>query len=341
MRGCPPSAKPTAQVAAEFAAEVDRFTAPAAGSLGRSGADLQTQELAIRTAMTRRGPGLLQQLMCADTGHRGQRIDCGAGHHAEFVGYRDKNIDTGLGRIVLRRAYYHYAACRRGIVPRDEDLGVAAVSLLPGLRRMTARAAAAEPFATAAELLAELAGIQLSDKCVDHRYYIGARIGRIGRQWQPDPLLRCAAQAPVHTLAVRAGAVASLRILHEDRLRVICATVPRGHACIPHPAERESTARTATGRVLYAAGSLGDDALPGCWTAREWRTLRESIRDLRATVVDAQDAFPGVCCVSAPVWWPDRSCAGAVTAVLQAAKLTPGLRELVVSAARRIGEGSR
>jgi hypothetical protein len=167
MRGCPPSAKPTAQVAAEFAAEVDRFTAPAAGSLGRSGADLQTVELAIRTAMTRRGPGLLQQLMCADTGHRGQRIDCGAGHHAEFVGYRDKNIDTGLGRIVLRRAYYHYAACRRGIVPRDEDLGVAAVSLLPGLRRMTARAAAAEPFATAAELLAELAGIQLSDKRIE------------------------------------------------------------------------------------------------------------------------------------------------------------------------------
>ena len=229
------------------------------------------------------------------------------------------------GRGVLDAAF----ATLEALAPADGGLGLTALARATGLAKTSAY--------RVAEQLVSLGAVQR----VDHRYYIGARIGRIGRQWQPDPLLRCAAHAPVHTLAVRAGAVASLRILHEDRLRVICATVPRGHACIPHPAERESTARTATGRVLYAAGSLGDDALPGCWTAREWRTLRESIRDLRATVVDAQDAFPGVCCVSAPVWWPDRSCAGAVTAVLQAAKLTPGLRELVVSAARRIGEGLR
>jgi DNA-binding IclR family transcriptional regulator len=58
--------------------------------------------------------------------------------------------------------------------------------------------------------------------------------------------------------------------------------------------------RTATGRVLCAAKS-GDVVLPGCWSVREWRQLRESIRDFHATVVDNQDAFPGICCVSAPV----------------------------------------
>jgi hypothetical protein len=124
-------------------------------------------ELAIRTAMSRLGASLLQQLLATDTGHRGPRIDCGAGHHAQFVGYRDKNVDTVLGRVVVRRAYYHCRTCRRGIVPRDDDLGATDASLSPGLRRMVARAAAAEPFAAAADLLAELAGIRLSDKRIE------------------------------------------------------------------------------------------------------------------------------------------------------------------------------
>jgi DNA-binding IclR family transcriptional regulator len=176
---------------------------------------------------------------------------------------------------------------------------------------------------------------------VDHRYYIGARIGHMGQRWQPDPVLRQAAAAPVHILAVQSRATATLRILHEARLRVICTTAPHGHAYLPNPADRESTARTATGRVLYASTARSDVALPGCWTPREWRQLRESIGDAHATVIDHQDAFPGVCCVSAPVWWPNGACAGAVTVVLQAAKPPANLRELVVCAARNIGAGLR
>ena len=124
-------------------------------------------ELAIRTAMTQLGGSLLEQLVATDTGHRGPRIDCGAGHRAVFVGYRDKHVDTVLGRITVRRAYYHCAVCRRGIVPRDEQLGVQDASLSPGLRAMVARAAAAQPFATAADLLAELAGIRLTNKRIE------------------------------------------------------------------------------------------------------------------------------------------------------------------------------
>ena len=56
--------------------------------------------MAIRTAMTQLGAVLLGQLLAADPGHRGPRIDCEAGHSAQFVGYRDKNVDTVLG---LRR----------------------------------------------------------------------------------------------------------------------------------------------------------------------------------------------------------------------------------------------
>jgi hypothetical protein len=124
-------------------------------------------ETAVRAAMTSLGAQLLEQLLDADAGHRGPRIVCGAGHVAGFVGYRSKTIDTVLGPIMLRRAYYHCPPCRRGVLPRDEQLGVAGVSLSPGLRAMTARAGAAAPFAQAAALLADLAGITLTTKRVE------------------------------------------------------------------------------------------------------------------------------------------------------------------------------
>ncbi len=154
------------QIAAAFTAEVERLAALAADALG-SGAGVAPVELAIRTAMIQLGAELLQQLVATDTGHRGPRIDCGKGHLAEFVGYRDKQVDTVLGAITVRRAWYHCAACEHGIAPRDDDLGVTGASLSPGLRSMTARAAAAQPFAAAADLLAELAGIRLSAKRIE------------------------------------------------------------------------------------------------------------------------------------------------------------------------------
>ena len=124
-------------------------------------------ELAIRAAMTTIGCRLLEQLLGADAGYRGARVECQAGHQAEFVSYRTKTIDTVLGPVTVRRAYYHCAGCGHGVVPKDAELGIASASMSPGVRKMTARTAAAAPFATAAGLLAELAGLDLSVKRVE------------------------------------------------------------------------------------------------------------------------------------------------------------------------------
>jgi DNA-binding IclR family transcriptional regulator len=229
------------------------------------------------------------------------------------------------GRGVLDGAF----AVLEALAHADGGLGLTALAHSSGLAKTSAY--------RLAEQLVSLGAVQR----IDHRYYVGARIGHIGQCWQPHPVLRQAAQTPVHTLALQAGATASLRILHDDRLRMICATARHGHAYMPNPADRESAARTATGRVLYATQPATSVELPGCWTPRQWRQLRESIRDLHATVIDNQEALPGISCVSAPVWWPNGNCAGAVTAQLQAAKPTPNLRDLVVYAARRIGAGLR
>jgi len=153
----------------EFATELTRLAELAAATLSAAGEDqgLAVMETAIRAAMTALGASLLEQLLAGDAGHHGPRVDCGAGHAAGFVAYRTKSVDTVLGPVTLRRAYYHCSDCQRGVVPRDEQLDMAGASLSPGLRAMTARAGAAAPFAQAASLLADLAGITLTTKRVE------------------------------------------------------------------------------------------------------------------------------------------------------------------------------
>jgi len=133
------------------------------------GAGVEQAELAIRSAVTELGRGLLEPLLAADAGYLGPRVPCSRGHRAEFVSCRDKTVDTVLGPVTIRRAWYHCAGCGRGFAPRDEQLGVAGQGMSPGLRKMTARAAAAVPFAAAARLVGELAGITLTGKRAGRR----------------------------------------------------------------------------------------------------------------------------------------------------------------------------
>jgi len=140
---------------------------PAPGPGPRTPRGLAVVETSIRAAMTGLGARLLEGLLDADPGHRGPHIECGARHRARFVAYRDKHLDTVLGPITLRRAYYHCPDCNRGLIPRDAQLDVVGVSLSPGLRTMIDRAGATVPFAQAAGLLTELAGITLDTKRVE------------------------------------------------------------------------------------------------------------------------------------------------------------------------------
>ena len=164
-------------------------------------------ELAIRTAMTRLGGSLLEQLLAADTGHRGPRVDCGAGHQAGFVSYRTKTVDTVLGPISLDRAYYHCAPCGHGVLPKDDELGLTGVSMSTGLRAMVARTGAAAPFAKASTLLTELAGITLTTKRVERSAEadgaaIGARLDTEAAAVLDGHLLPLAAATPVAKLYI-------------------------------------------------------------------------------------------------------------------------------------------
>jgi hypothetical protein len=128
---------------------------------------MEAAEAVIRAGMLQAGGGMLEKLLAADPGYRGPRVPCGQGHVAEFVSYQDKVIDTVLGLVTLTRAWYHCAACGHGPAPRDAGLGVAGQAMSPDLRAINDQAAAAGPFAKAARLLENLAGVRLTANRVE------------------------------------------------------------------------------------------------------------------------------------------------------------------------------
>jgi hypothetical protein len=123
-----------AAIAREKAAEIGRLAADAAWSLRCGAAGLEAAEAVIRAGMLQAGCGMLGRLLAADPGYRGPRVACDQGHEAEFFSYRGKVIDTALGPVTLTRAWYHCAACKHGLAPRDAELGVEDASRSPGMR---------------------------------------------------------------------------------------------------------------------------------------------------------------------------------------------------------------
>ncbi len=88
-----------------------------------------------------------------------------------------------LGPVTVTRAWYHCAECGHGLAPRDAELGAAGPSMSPGLAAMTDKAAAAVPFAQAAGLLEELAGVRLTVKRVERAAEAsGAAAAAAGRE---------------------------------------------------------------------------------------------------------------------------------------------------------------
>ena len=125
--------------------------------------DLATAERRVRDAMRALGARLLEAGLAArGTGKAGPRRPCPCGDQAGCEGYRAKGVQTLVGWVTVRRAYYRCAACGRGQAPLDAALGLARDSHSPGVRRLVARFGARLPFAQAAEELAEAAGIQTS-----------------------------------------------------------------------------------------------------------------------------------------------------------------------------------
>lgn len=131
-----------------MAQEVERLVDRVSQDLRRQGhVDLEASEMAIRASSHRIGGSLLQKLLNADGGgYEGARIDCGKGHRAKFIDYREKQLVTVLAPVEVTRAYYHCEQCRDGVIPKDGKLDIVDTSFSPGVRRMMGQVGGKEAF---------------------------------------------------------------------------------------------------------------------------------------------------------------------------------------------------
>ena len=151
--------------------------------MGCGDAGLEAAEQVIRAGLLKLGGSMLGELLAADHGHRGPRVPCGQGHEAVFASlpgqvlrHRARPGHRGAGLVSLR-------GMQARPRPQDAELGVAGTSMSPGLAAMNDLAAAAVPFARAARLLEELAGVRLTAKRVERAAEAsGAAAAAAGRE---------------------------------------------------------------------------------------------------------------------------------------------------------------
>jgi hypothetical protein len=130
--------------------------------------DLEASEMAIRAASHRIGGSLLEELLNADGGgYHGARVDCGKGHRARFVEYREKEVVTVLSPVDVNRAYYHCDKCGEGVIPKDLALDVVGTGFSPGVRRMMGQVGGKEVFEDGQMDLEVLAGVLVTTKAVE------------------------------------------------------------------------------------------------------------------------------------------------------------------------------
>lgn len=130
--------------------------------------DLEALEKALREMGQRLSGSVLEKVLNVDGGlYRGSRIACGKGHQARYGGQREKQLITVVGRVRVRRAYYHCGSCGVGVVPKDIDLDIVGTSFSPGVKRMMGFVGGREPFGDGRISLGELAGIEISTKAVE------------------------------------------------------------------------------------------------------------------------------------------------------------------------------
>ena len=127
------------------------------------GLGLEAAERATRERVRAVGARLLGAGLAArGAGKAGPRLACPCGAEAAFEGYRPKGVQTLVGWVAVRRAYYACRGCGRGRCPLDAALGLERDGHSPGVRDLAGRFGALLPFGRAADTLAEAAGVRLS-----------------------------------------------------------------------------------------------------------------------------------------------------------------------------------
>ena len=176
---------------------------------------LEAAELLTRTRILAIGARVLAAgIAVRGTGKAGPRRVCVCGGLATFEGYRTKAVQTVVGWIAVRRAYYHCAACQQGHAPLDQTLGLSRDSHSPLVRRLASRFGALLPFPQAAATLLEAAAIRLSPSTVR---VVSERVGA----WREADLRQQVAQAWQDGLPVGTPPASARLYIAMDGVRIM------------------------------------------------------------------------------------------------------------------------
>ena len=105
--------------------------------------------------------GMAQAYYAAYTGYAGSRLRCGCGRTARFVRYASKRITLGLGEVTLQRAEYACPSCG-SFRPLDTAWDLPQGRYSRAVVRLVSLVGAEMPFARAAEMLWQAAGLSVS-----------------------------------------------------------------------------------------------------------------------------------------------------------------------------------
>ena len=129
---------------------------------------MESLEKYIRSSMHKMGSIILTELLNADGGdYRGLKILCEKGDVYEFMGYREKELLTVLGKVKIKRSYYYDKESKEGFCPKDKALDIEGTSFSPGVRRIMSRVGAYRPFALGKDDIAEMAGVEVTAKEIE------------------------------------------------------------------------------------------------------------------------------------------------------------------------------
>ncbi len=110
----------------------------------------------------------MEKLLNSDnSGYQGDHISGDSDQSYDFMGLRDKNILTVLGRVRVKRAYYYDKAGRMGYCPKDKTLDIEGTSFSPGVRRIMGRVGAYRSFGLGHEDIREMVGIEVTAKEIE------------------------------------------------------------------------------------------------------------------------------------------------------------------------------